>query len=311
MNQKRRTFFLLVGVTLFPLGLLVLGLSFCGKAKGFSLHKISSNLTYDEQWELSADLENEQTARSLELFQTPFFYLGASELWYVFASPDHKYIIKFFKMHQLLPKDWLDGFPFSLLQGYRFDEVAKKQHILRNVFWSIKTSYERLHSHSATCYVHLNKTRDLKRMVELVGKTGAHFFVDLDSKEFLVERMADPLYAHLLKLSHLPPQKGEQRLRLAIRSLLATVVARCQAGLAEKDSMIEQRYGFIGDTAYVIDSGMFLREETLTYLYNYERETLEISEQIIRWAEQNCPQFCAILREEHDRFVSSLCQETS
>jgi hypothetical protein len=155
MKKKNTYLVLLFLLILFPVFLLGIGLYCCSYKRGFSIEKISSKLAYNENWDVKALPLKDQERLMKEVLNQTFYYLGSGTQFYAFASQDDKYVIKFFKMHKILPKNWLRDFPFSLFEKYRLDNVEKKQAILENVFRSLKTAYEVLHEESGLFYLHL------------------------------------------------------------------------------------------------------------------------------------------------------------
>lgn len=291
---------------LFPLIVLGIGLIFCCSSQGFNVEKISSKLPYDESWGVPPLTQDEITCFVNHVFSQPFYYLGSGGHCYAFQSEDGQYVLKFFKMHQLLPKDWLNDFPFSLLESYRFDNVEKRQQLIRRAFSSIKASYDILQEETGILFIHLNKTRELKTKTTLYDKVGKKYVVDLDSKEFFLQKKAVKIYDHLIDLM----RKGkEDRVHRCIRSLLNTVVARCEQGFADLDIGVRNNYGFVGDQAIIIDCGSLVPDEAIKQPYQYQREVLRIAEAIDHWAAHHLPELVPIIQSEAQLAISSLLEK--
>ena len=172
MQKKTKILLQTLSVALFPLLLLAVGLSFCCRHRGFSVDKITSKLFYEEDWEIEPLSQKEQEFLQQDVFGQTFYYLGAGLQWYAFVSEDQKYVLKFFKMHHLMPKDWLNNFPFSLFENYRFKHVDKKKQLLEVIFNSVKFSYDHIKRETGLIYVHLNKTHLLKQKIHLIDQSG-------------------------------------------------------------------------------------------------------------------------------------------
>ena len=225
---------------------------FCSTGSGFQVDKISSKLSYDETWETQPIPQDEKDHLVHEVFSQTFYYLGSGNQTYAFVSSDNKYVVKFFKMHKLLPKNWLTGFPFSLFEKYRFDHVEKKQLYFESTFRSFKDAYEFFREESGLLFLHLNKTRDLKTSISLVGYEGKKFSIDLDSKEFIVQRKAERI------CDYLPDLLAEGKLdraREAVRELLELIAVRCKKGFADQDVGIRNNFGFLDGRVILIDCG--------------------------------------------------------
>jgi hypothetical protein len=213
MERKKFYLLLLVIVAVFPLGLMGLGLYCCSYERGFSLSKISSKLSYNEMWE-TPPLSYEEKERLVnQVLSQTFHYYGSGSHTYAFISEDGKYVIKFFKMHKILPKNWLRDFPFSLFEKYRLENVEKRQDVFEAIFKSLKDAYERLRPESGLIYAHLNKTRGLKKKAVSINFNGNRYDIDLDSKEFVVQWKAEKLTDYLLKLKEAEDEERAQFFR--------------------------------------------------------------------------------------------------
>ncbi len=302
MQTKYHTFIKTFSVILIPLIILTLGFPFCFRPRGFTPEKIASPLGYREMWEVEELSQSEEQVLSHEVFSQPYYYLDGGQQCYAFVSEDQRYVLKFFKMHHLLPKTWLNHFPFSLFESYRFNHVDKKIQFLEMTFNSFKLAYEQLKSETGLIYIHLNKTRHLKQQVPLIGRFGERYEIDLDSTEFVVQRKADHLFPHLLELM----EKGEdQRAHQCIQSLLRVVASRCRSKFSDQGIGIRHNYGFINDQAVIIDCGQFVPDESLVYPHNYQREILRVTGAIDHWAQSQCIELIPIIQQEAQLWIQT------
>lgn len=306
MKKKQKSSKSLFLVMMFPLVILGIGLAFCCRTQGFNIEKISSKLTYNEMWGVPPLNQEEIQCFVTNVFSQPFYYLGSGEQCYVFQSEDGQFVLKFFKMHQLLPKDWLNDFPFSLLENYRFNNVEKRKQLINEVFSSIKSCYDNLQDESGLLFIHLNKTRDLRTKATLHDKSGKKYLVDLDSKEFFLQRKAVRIYDHLVKLMK---QGEEERVHRSIRSLLKVVVARCEQGLADLDIGVRNNYGFIEDEAMIIDCGSLVPDDAIAQPHHYQREVLRIAEAMDHWAQTHYPELVPIIQDEAHFAINSILEK--
>jgi hypothetical protein len=243
----------LIGVVLFPLVILSVGLAWCLKTPGFSVDKISSSLEPRREW---ATLQTNQEEIS-QIASQPFHYLAQGAQCYAFASEDGKWVIKFFKMKHLLPKFWMTSFPFSLLfPNYYHKKVEVRRKRLSQTFESCKLAYEQLKEETGLVAVHLNKTHNLSCEITLVAKGGRRFKVDLDRVEFVLQKKALGLHDYLRSQD----AEGKKKAVAAIEALIAK---RCQLGLGDLDQGVSRNYGFVGDLPIHLDMAGLVKDERL------------------------------------------------
>ncbi len=295
MKEKQKSNKSLFLVILFPLVILGIGLTYCCRWQGFNVEKISSKLTYNEMWSVPPLNQEEIHYFVTNVFSQPFYYLGSGEQCYVFQSEDGQFVLKFFKMHRLLPKDWLNDFPFSLLENYCFNNVEKRKQLIHEVFSSIKASYNYLQDKTGLLFIHLNKTRDLKVKATLFDKRGKKYLVDLDSKEFFLQRKAVRIYDYLVNLMK---QGEEERVHICIRSLFQIVIARCEEGFVDLDIGVRNNYGFIEDKPVIIDCGSLVPDDAIKQPHHYQREILRIAEAMDHWAQTHYTELVPIIQDE-------------
>jgi hypothetical protein len=308
MKKKVKSSKLLFLIIFFPLVVMAVGFSLFCNNPGFNVQKISSKLVYNDNWGTPPLNADEVSYFVKNTFSQPFYYLGSGEQCYAFQSEDGRFVLKFFKMHQLLPKEWLNSFPFFLFESYRFNHVEKKKQLIKQVFTSIKISYDRLRSQTGILFVHLNKTRDFKTKVTLFDKAGKKYLVDLDSKEFLLQKRVVKIYDHLVALMK---QEEEERVHQCIRSLFKVVIDRCKQGLADLDIGVRNNYGFLGDDAIIIDCGGFILDDAMKQPHLYEREILRIAEAMDHWARSHCMELIPIIHDEAHLATRSIFESQS
>lgn len=303
MKEASSRYRMLLSIIAFPLLVMGIGFLFFCRSQGFNVEKISSKLTYNEAWGVPPLNPEETDCFVKNVFSQPYYYLGAGEQCYAFQSEDGQLVLKFFKMHRLLPKDWLNDFPFSLFENYRFNNVEKRKQLIHEVFSSIKAAYDHLQDETGLLFIHLNKTRNLKTKLTLYNKEGKKFLVDLDSKEFFLQKKASKVYPHLVELI----KKGEdERVHLCIRSLLQLVVARCERGYTDLDIGVRNNYGFIDDQAVIIDCGSLVPDESISHPHHYQREVLRVAEAMDHWAQTHCQELSPIIQDEAHYAISAI-----
>ncbi len=287
-------------VVLFPFALCGVGLYLCSYQRGFTVEKISSKLSFNRALE-TYPLGAEQRDHLLNtvLSQT-FYYLGSGSQSYTFASQDGKYVLKFFKMHRILPKNWLRDFPFSLFEKYRLDNVERRQREFETIFRNFKAAYEQMRDETGLLYLHLNKTRDLKTPVQLIDQEGKKCLIDIDSKEFAVQWKAQKMCDYLLEI-----KESEEQLRGAVRSLLYVIASLCAQGYCDQSVDICSNFGFVDKRAFIFDITHLYADESLKQPRFLQVEMLSAVEKISHWAERFHPDLVNILHEEVHSVLSA------
>jgi hypothetical protein len=301
--KKKHLPFLILLAT-FPLILLAVGLYLCSFKRGFTVEKISSTLAYNEEWETTPLSATQREHLLNEVLCQTFYCLGSGRQGYTFASQDNKYVLKFFKMHKILPKNWLRDFPFSLFEKYRLENVEKRQDLFENIFRNFKAAFEQMPKETGLVYLHLNKTRDLKTKIKLVDHEGKKWFVDLDGKEFVVQLKAQRVSDYLLDL-----KENEEELRFAVRSLLQSIAALCMNGYCDRSIDLCNNFGFAENQAILFDFTHFYADESLKQPRYLQAEVLSAVEKISQWAERFNPDLVDLLQEEAHSLLNTLFPE--
>lgn len=272
-----------------------LGLYYCSFKRGFSLVKISSKLPHNELWETQALSHDEKERLTKEILSQTYYYLGSGTHCYAFISQDKKYVVKFFKMHRILPKNWLRDFPFSLFEKMRLDYVEKRQDVFEAYFKSFKDAFDHLREECGLIYVHLNKSRDLKIKTMFLGFDGKKFNIDLDSKEFIVQLKTERICEYLLECKE---KNKEEEARQAVRSLLEIVAHRCQRGYGDQNLGLRNNFGFIEGRAIFVDCSHFFFDTSLKFPQHLQTDVLRAVEKLSQWSDGAYPDLSIILQEE-------------
>jgi hypothetical protein len=211
-------------------------------------------------------------------------------------------------MHKILPKNWLRDFPFSLFEKYRLDNVEKRQDVFETFFKSFIHAYEHLREESGLIYLHLNKTRDLKKKVTLIDCDGNKFSVDLDSKEFVVQLKAEKISEYLLNLKD---KDKEEEARQVVRSFLEIVARCCQRGYGDQELGVRNNFGIVNGKAILVDCSYLHVDTSLKYPHHFQAEILSVTEKMSQWAEQFYPDLSIILQEEAQAVIDKYLRDDS
>ncbi|GAB5411911.1 MAG: hypothetical protein ChlgKO_10250 [Chlamydiales bacterium] len=170
-----------------------------------------------------------------KIFSQPFYYFASGKECYVFSSKDNKYIVKFFKQKHMKTT----GF---------FPKPNRK--LLRNkTYTSYQIAYEKFREESKLLYLHLTKTKHLKKTLHLIDNRGKPFSLKLDNMEFLIQRRGETLLSYLQK--H-PAEKEQIK-----KKLISFVENRAAKGICDNDNNCERNLGIIDGEVFEIDIGEF------------------------------------------------------
>lgn len=278
--------FIFIGSCLLLLSVYGLGRLYYALTAGFTLGKITSDLTYDSRWEIPP-LNSEEKERLTTLLSQEFSYLGRGCQAYVFESADGKYVIKFFKFYHFRPASWV--IPFSFLppvDDYLQKKSSEKKQLLDTVCTSWKIAYEDLQEETGVVYIHLNKSRDLKKTLTLVDKMGFKHTIPLDNYEFMIQRKArliGPVLEDLMAAGKLQEAKS------LIDQLMEMIFSEFQRGYADNDHALMQNTGVIDGKPIHIDVGQFVRNQSVKEHAVYDQELFNKTWRFRQWLEPRYP----------------------
>lgn len=259
-----------------PLVLLCGGIFYCNQKPEFGPVNIGSSLQHENEWEierLSAEAETELA----QIFAQNFVYLGAGSQSYAFLSDDGKYVLKFFRMKNFMPKPWYALLPpISIFKELRAEKIERQSERLKQLFRAYKLAYTELKEQTALIYLHLNKSDNLHQQITLVDKQGKSHRIDLDKFEFVLQKRADTLlYDYLLELWN----KGEKKqVRNTLNALIDHVRLRSQKGIADRDDGLKNNFGFTDGNFFQLDPGRLYKNDALPA--EAEAELLQLRQRI-------------------------------
>ncbi len=282
---------------IWPLILFGLGLFYCVDLSGFSVGKIKSPLQYNEEWEAHILNKEDQNLLQTALSQD-YFFLGNGVTSYSFVSNDQNYIIKFFKMRHLLPKNWLNYIPIpKILDNYRFEKIDKRNLKLFDIFASCKLAFEELHEETGLLFIHLNKTRDLKKKIKFIDQEGKSHLIDLDAMEFVIQKKAIPFAEKFKRFKEKNDIQGAQK---ALQSILYLALERSSKRILNKSTDdITSGYGFIGNSCVHLNVAGFCKT---TNIQSLEVEFLKTSDKLKEWVHDHYPELEDSFEQDLEEF---------
>jgi hypothetical protein len=296
MAKKKTNSLFLILLFIYPLLLMGGGLFYITRSSGFSIHKIISRLDYNKEWEIDAITDRQREMLIREVFPQTYYYLASGNQCYAFISEDRRYVLKFFKMQNLFPKEWVNNFP-----QLDFKKTHNKQLISERIFASYLDAYESLREETGLVYLHFNKSREFKSVVTLIDNKGKKHLLDLDTVEFVVQKRAQKIFDHFYDLLR---GGNFEEIRSSIRSFLQLIALRCEKGFVDHDLSIRNNFGFVGTRAIQFDCATLTRDSSMKYPLNFRREVMQVAEHLDIWARDNCPEISLFIQEEAQRIIN-------
>lgn len=289
---------------------------FCrSKTDGFSVDKISSDLTYQPEWAIAALPEEEKQAVRKILSQ-PFSYLGKGAQAFVFSSKDGKYVIKLFRHHHMRPPFWIKCLPFDWAES----RIEKKMGKLWIDFASYKLAFEDLRNETGMIFLHLNKSNDLHQKILIIDKIGIAHTLEADQMEFLIQKRAELIYPGIQKLME---TGQEEKARSAVQQLVHLLALRCEKRIWDKDPDLNTNFGLVEGSPIQIDVGRFRRlsadkgfdefpsKRISNRFYkmksiNTKDEVIRITDHLHQWLQARFPQLDDTLKIEIGKINETL-----
>lgn len=301
MKKKKGNSFALILLVSAPFFCLMGGLYLCFHGTGFNVHKVSSKLTYNEDWETSSLSREENDLLIHHVFPQTYYYLGTGNQCYAFVSEDRQYVLKFFKMQNLCHSNGMQSSPFSLFSRIRSREHHGNQLLFERIFTSYMDAFATLKEETGLLFVHLNKTTDLKTKVSLIGNDGRKHVVDLDATEFVVQRRAEKIFE---RLNALKGQSQSEEAKELVHSFFQLIASRSQKGFTDPKLSIRNNFGFIGSRAIQFDCGTLARDSSMKYPYNFRKEIMSVAERLDEWAQSNAPEMSLLIQQEAQAVIN-------
>ena len=292
-------------IALLILGAIFIGLfamrpSFSKNAKDFSVVKISSNLPFNPEYAVPA-LPDEEKTSLLSALSQRYDYLGGGAESFCFLSADKRYVLKFFKMEYFLPKPWIERFPFFLMKNNLLKHYWERRAArLPRTFKAHKLAHEKLQGQTAVIYAHLNKSNDLNHTVVVRDKKGVEHMIDLDSREFILQRKATPAFKYVHERAQSGDMEGAKR---ALTALMEMIVYRMREGYIDLDKGIGSNYGFVDGQPMQIDLGHLVCNPLLCTDEKKLSEIFRVKKRLLRWARRYDAALCVHIENEAERLI--------
>jgi hypothetical protein len=298
-SRKASTSYKLMLIVLWPLLLMTAGLWLCRSPHGFQFVKVRSDFDFAKDMSFSSS-STEEFLRLRHVFSQPFHFLSSGAQCYAFVSDDGRYVIKFFKMHQLTPKYWLNKLPFPFLEKYRFEKVEMRKRRREETFGGFIAALEDMPDETGLVFVHFTRTHYPQDLLQLIDKKGQLHRIPLNQVPFVLQRRAEMIYPYVADLI----DKGDKEKGLSsLVSILVLIRERCKMGFADRDDGVSSNYGFLDGKPVEIDLGRVVRDESMKESATYLREVLRVSGKMNTWLEASYPELSSSFQERVQRLL--------
>lgn len=262
---------------------------------GFRIHKILSNLSFNPDWEV-APLSEKEMEKIEEALNQPYIFLGSGAQCYAFSSQDNQYVLKVFKHHHARQNFWKNQIPIpGFLKPLHQHLIVHNHKPLEKIFRSCKLAFELIKEETGLVYLHLNKTHSFNKTLTLVDPIGIAHSVDRDKLEFILQYKGTMAYPTVLSLIKKNDQNGAKQ---HLEALLDVIVARCKAGIADRDPIIKRNFAFIGQKAIIIDTGCFSYDPYLKTPFLQNRLLFLETMKCRRWVSKKAPELLPFFEEK-------------
>jgi hypothetical protein len=248
----------------------------------FTVMRITSNLTPRTEWE-TTPLSSDELTKIKQILNQSFSYLSKGVQSFVFASEDGQYVIKFFRHDHLTAPFWLTP-----------SAKAKREQRLHREFLSYKIAFENLRQETGLVFLHLNKTTDLHRTLDLVDKLGIHHKIPLDKYEFLVQKRACLLYT---ALNQMIENNKIADAKETLTGLVQLLAHRSREGISDKDPDLETNFGVIGTEPIQIDVGRFGKIDAPFS----KDEIIRVTDRLHQYLMKRCPELDQHLKTQIEK----------
>lgn len=267
----------------------------------FRLSGITHEMPHKKEWEIS--LSDPQKKELNTILNQRFTYLGKGAQAYAFVSQDGKYVLKFFKFKHLRPNFLLLSVPaIGPIGEWKREKILRKEEKLNNVFGAYRLAWGVHRQEAGLLFIHLNKTEDLKKSVEIEDKIGLNWTVNLDDVTFVVQRRAETsrkvIYG-LLREGRVAEAKDK------IRKIFDLYVAEYNKGIYDHDHGVMHNTGFVGEEPIHLDVGKLYADPSIKIRENALLDIAKIGWKIDQAIQANFPQFAEEIRKDIEAYISN------
>jgi hypothetical protein len=221
---------------------------------------------------LAPSLENylSEAPPPAHLFQQSFHYLDKGGQFYVFASEDQQYVLKFFRKNK------------EIQQTYASAQLAK----------------EKLAEETGLLYLHLGKTKNPLPHLQIVDKLKIAHTIDSNAYGWLLQKRVDLVSSYLTELMR---QGKSEEAKEALSALLLLLKKIAVKKIADADPNLTKNFGFVGKGPIDIDVGRFTQASEEKKI-SQESKFAQSREDLLHWLNAHYPLLSTHFEEESRLF---------
>ena len=228
------------------------------------------------------------------ILKQPFTYLGCGGQMTAYESPDGRYVVKFFNPRSVINKTWFQRpQKLLLLNSWKWisNTYFKKQERLEKYFKRCEISYNDLKAETGLVYIHVDPATSLSQTIQLTGKDGKTYQLDLETNPFVLQKKVVLTFEHI---DHLLKQGKTDEAKEATRQIYTLFAARAQKGYKDRLQALEKNYGFVGGKLVQFDTGRLRKDHRV--LNNPQKEVKRVISNI-KPSFENYPELAQVLDE--------------
>jgi hypothetical protein len=207
----------------------------------------------EPRWDCKALSEADQQIVDTALSQH-YRYLSKGGQSLVFLSEDGNYVLKFFKQRIFnIPRI---STPIDFLNIYLKRRKENQRSAKRNrIYSAYQTGCDALSQETGILYVHFNTTSHLPRELFCTLASGETASWDLNHCDFILQKRAERLHAHLDKLL---AESNVNEAGESLKNLLQLYCTFFHKNVRDRDINIKNNYGFIEGKPALYDVGRLI-----------------------------------------------------
>jgi len=263
----------------------------------FRSDKMNPNQFFKNHWDVAI---NDEVFLDKILDQN-YRFLNKGRQSFVFVSDDDKYVIKFFRFHRYRVSTFNKVISvFSI--GRKYTNILQRElnELYQENMNSYKLAYENLKEETGVIYVHLNKTQNLKKKLQIKDKFKSKYFIDLDNFGFVIQKKTKSFMQALLEA------KDDI---IEVQSLLESFVNNLHSiysqNILNKDRHVLQNLGVLDNRVLEIDIGRFIVKKELENLDILHKEAYHYTVYLKKWLSKNIPDAIPFLDSQIIKLLES------
>lgn len=259
---------------------------FCYRqTQGFRYHHLLSDFSNDPRWEVPTT--REELERANALLDQPFTYLGKGGFCRAFLGQDGKTVLKFYHHARFRLSDAFQPFSWRKLLLKAPLQLAPPPEYHAFAFTSCRLLFERARERSGLLYMHLNKTRDLKKQVTLIDPSGVAHRIDPNQTEFVLQQRGELLLDYIERVMK---NRDADAAKRAVDSFLACLVQLSRCGVQDLDHSFRGNFGILeGGTVITIDISSYVDNAQIAMPARTKREVVLKSHRLAKWLKKHHP----------------------